>query len=76
MICSSLKKGNLDYQNMGKPKIIQVSKKTINLFNHVKFPNITAPRSETLNEGLFITEMEDRLETVEFASAKLLTQTL
>ena len=32
--------------------------------------NITIAQTEVeLNEGLFITEMEDRLETVEFASA-------
>jgi hypothetical protein len=32
--------------------------------------NNTIAQSEvTLNEGLFIIEMEDRLETVEFASA-------
>ena len=34
-----------------------------------KVNNTIAQSEVELNEGLFITEMEDRLETVEFASA-------
>ena len=55
---------------MGKPKTIQSRQKTNKTYLIMSNSNNTIAQSEvTLNEGLFITEMEDRLETVEFLAA-------
>jgi hypothetical protein len=56
---------------MGKLKTIQSRQKQIKkTYLTMQTVNNTIANTEVeLNEGLFVIEMEDRLETVEFASA-------
>ena len=55
---------------MGKPKTIQSRQKTNKTYLIMSNSDNTIAQTEVeLNEGLFITEMEDRLETVEFLAA-------